>query len=297
MNIHGQLLATLARAETFQQYARAYTATTGMPLALRAVDSWQLPFRGLRQENGFCAMMAEQSRTCAACLQLQGKLTQDAMNEAATRECAYGLCEADNHSAANVRNTLTKLICATLVASGSCFLAGCVTRPVVNGIPNFAEMDAGIYRGGQPNAQGWQFLRALGVTNIVKLNREVGDKPADGMKVDSIPLPPATIWELFQKPCSNDVVRAVQAMQLSGTYVHCRHGRDRTGLVVGCYRMWIDGWSESAAAREMGAMGFRWSIPGLNAFWKSANPQKVRDGKKPGCHPSQTITPGSVGEN
>ncbi len=188
---------------------------------------------------------------------------------------------ADTHSAATVRTTLTKLIWATLVACGSCFLAGCVTRPVVNGVPNFAEVAAGIYRGGQPNAQGWQFLRALGVTNIVKLNREVVDQPADGMNVYSIPLPPATIWELFQKPCSNDVVRAVQAMKLRGTYVHCRHGRDRTGLVVGCYRMWIDGWNEAAAAREMDAMGFRWSIPGLNAFWKSANSQCGQDEKKP----------------
>lgn len=93
MNTHSQLIATLARSETFKQFARAYTATTGMPLALRPVESWQLPFHGRRQENGFCAMMAEQSRTCAACLQLQEKLTQEAMNLAATRACAYGLCE------------------------------------------------------------------------------------------------------------------------------------------------------------------------------------------------------------
>lgn len=86
-------------------------------------------------------------------------------------------------------------------------------------------------------------------------------------------------------------------MKLRGTYVHCRHGRDRTGLVVGCYRMWIDGWSEATAAREMDAMGFRWSIPGLNAFWKSANSHRGQDEKTCDCHPSQTITPGSVEEN
>lgn len=93
MNTHRQLIATLARSETFKQFARAYTATTGMPLALRPVESWQLPFSGMRQENAFCAMMAEQSRTCAACLQLQEKLTQAATDLAATRACAYGLCE------------------------------------------------------------------------------------------------------------------------------------------------------------------------------------------------------------
>ena len=64
---------------------------------------------------------------------------------------------------------------------------------MVNGIPNFAEVAAGLYRGGQPNEQGWQFLRSLGVTNVVKLNREVADTPADRMIVQFIPLPPAPI--------------------------------------------------------------------------------------------------------
>ena len=58
------------------------------------------------------------------------------------------------------------------------------------------------------------------------------------------------------------------------------HGRDRTGLVVGCYRMWINGWSDSVAAREMSALGYRWSLPGLSAFWKSVTPVKNEDENK-----------------
>jgi len=171
-----------------------------------------------------------------------------------------------------MRSGITKLVCALALAGCCGSIAGCANRPVLNGVPNFAEVEPGIYRGGQPDEQGWQFLRSLGVTNVVKLNREDTDMPAEGMTVHFIPLPPATRWEAFQKPGSNDVSRAVQLMKAGGTYVHCRRGRDRTGLVVGCYRMWIDGWSESAAAREMGAMGYRWSIPGLAAFWKSVTP-------------------------
>lgn len=94
MNTHGQLIASLNRSETFQNYARAFTEATGMPLTLRPVKAWQLPFQGQRKENAFCALMAEKGRTCAACLQLQEKLTQDAMNKPASRTCAYGLCES-----------------------------------------------------------------------------------------------------------------------------------------------------------------------------------------------------------
>jgi AraC-like DNA-binding protein len=94
MNANGQLLETLTHSEMFQNYERAYTETTGMPVTLRPVETWQLPLHGKRRENAFCAMMAEKSRTCAACLQTQEKLAQAAAEGPATMTCAYGLCEA-----------------------------------------------------------------------------------------------------------------------------------------------------------------------------------------------------------
>lgn len=93
MNATGQLIETLSRSETFQDYARAYSEVVGMPLALRPVETWQLPFHGKRKENPFCAQMAGNSHTCAACLQLQEQLGQDARHKPAIRTCAFGLCE------------------------------------------------------------------------------------------------------------------------------------------------------------------------------------------------------------
>jgi len=93
LNTNEKLIDALTRSETFQNYERAYSQTTGMPLALRPVEAWKLPFHGKRKESAFCALMAEKSRTCASCLQLQQELTQDAMNQPVTRTCAYGLYE------------------------------------------------------------------------------------------------------------------------------------------------------------------------------------------------------------
>jgi AraC-like DNA-binding protein len=94
MNANGQLLETLTHSEMFQNFERAYTETTGMPITLRPVETWKLPLHGKRRENAFCAMMAEKSRTCAACLQTQERLAQAAAEGPATITCAYGLCEA-----------------------------------------------------------------------------------------------------------------------------------------------------------------------------------------------------------
>jgi AraC-like DNA-binding protein len=93
MNANGQLLETLNASEIFQNYERAYSEATGMPVTLRPVETWQLPLHGKRRENPFCAMMAEKSRTCAACLQMQEKLAQSASDSPCTMTCAYGLCE------------------------------------------------------------------------------------------------------------------------------------------------------------------------------------------------------------
>ncbi|MBI3418412.1 MAG: AraC family transcriptional regulator [Verrucomicrobia bacterium] len=93
MNANGQLLENLTRSEMFQNYERAYTETTGMPVTMRPVETWQLPLHGKRRENPFCAMMAEKSRSCAACLQMQEKLAQGATNGPCAMTCAYGLCE------------------------------------------------------------------------------------------------------------------------------------------------------------------------------------------------------------
>jgi AraC-like DNA-binding protein len=93
MNANGQLIETLTHSQIYQNYARAYTEATGLPVALRPVETWQLPLHGKRKENPVCALMAGKGRTCAACLQTQEKLARGAMEQPCTVTCAYGLSE------------------------------------------------------------------------------------------------------------------------------------------------------------------------------------------------------------
>ena len=52
-----------------------------------------MPLHGKQRETPFCALMAERSRTCAACLRMQETLARAAMAGPCTLTCAYGLCE------------------------------------------------------------------------------------------------------------------------------------------------------------------------------------------------------------
>jgi AraC-like DNA-binding protein/ligand-binding sensor protein len=94
MNNRSALLNTLAESPVYRRYERAFSSATGLPLALRARESWDPPFRGKAQENEFCALMAKKSAGCAACLRVQEKLSEAACNGAATMKCHFGLSES-----------------------------------------------------------------------------------------------------------------------------------------------------------------------------------------------------------
>lgn len=87
------LIEVLLQSKVYREYERAFTETTGLPVALRPVESWQLPLHGKRHEAPYCALMSQQSRACAACLQMQEKLSQAATYEPHTMVCPAGLCE------------------------------------------------------------------------------------------------------------------------------------------------------------------------------------------------------------
>ena len=93
MNPMSQTIETLANSRLYGDYERAYSEATGLPIVLRPLETWQLPLHGRRKENPFCAMIAETSRSCAACLRTQEALARAATSGPARMTCAYGLCE------------------------------------------------------------------------------------------------------------------------------------------------------------------------------------------------------------
>src|SRR5437879_3666376 len=65
-----------------------------MPLSLRALDHWQPALRAAPNENPFCKLMARSNRTCAACLEVQRKLTEQSGNRSRTATCFAGLSDS-----------------------------------------------------------------------------------------------------------------------------------------------------------------------------------------------------------
>jgi len=87
------VLKALAGSRLYHDYEQAFSETTGLPMSLRPVESWQLPLQGKRHENPFCQMMARKSAACAACLQITEALSQAATDGPQTMTCKVGLCD------------------------------------------------------------------------------------------------------------------------------------------------------------------------------------------------------------
>jgi AraC-like DNA-binding protein/ligand-binding sensor protein len=94
MNHKDTLLDTMAHSDLYRGYERAFGEATGLPLTLRTPDAWQVAQKDSRHQNPFCALMAAQSRSCAACLRVQQELSENASDKPATRCCFAGLSDS-----------------------------------------------------------------------------------------------------------------------------------------------------------------------------------------------------------
>lgn len=90
---NAKFIEQLSRSQIYQDYERAFSKTTGLPLSLRPVEVWQLAHHGKKSENPFCALMAEHNHACAACLEVQQKITAAAGRGPRTVKCFAGLCD------------------------------------------------------------------------------------------------------------------------------------------------------------------------------------------------------------
>ena len=89
-----QLIESLTQSRIYKQYEHAFNEATGLPLALRPAETWQLPHHNRSKENDFCARMAGTSRSCASCLQVHQILTDRATEQPCTHTCPLGLSDS-----------------------------------------------------------------------------------------------------------------------------------------------------------------------------------------------------------
>jgi AraC-like DNA-binding protein/ligand-binding sensor protein len=88
------LVGQLKRSRVFRDYEAAFREITGLPLALRPVEAFDLPHHCDPKQNPFCAVMAGSNHSCAACLELQRQIEESAHEEPKTLNCFAGFSDS-----------------------------------------------------------------------------------------------------------------------------------------------------------------------------------------------------------
>jgi len=77
-------------------------------------------------------------------------------------------------------------------------------------------------------------------------------------------------------PSDHDLERFFDAVLDSTArpvYMHCVHGKDRTGAMAALYRIEVTGWSSEKALAEMDRMGFNGWYRNLRRFVRDYQPR------------------------
>ena len=143
------------------------------------------------------------------------------------------------------------------------------TEPMIQAIPNFHQVNACVYRGGQPTALAWPRLSDLGIKTVIDLCRDGENSGADearaveaaGMRYVRFPM------DGFATPTPAQIANVLRLVEAGDTvFVHCKRGMDRTGTVVAAYRIAHEHWSNRQALDEAESFGMHWYSSGMKRF-------------------------------
>jgi protein tyrosine/serine phosphatase len=138
-------------------------------------------------------------------------------------------------------------------------------------IDRFSRVSDGIFRGSRPERIGLETLSAVGIKTILNLdNDETANADevtfAKELGLQYIATPMSAIWSPEDDQV-NDILSILANPENYPIFVHCQHGKDRTGLIIGLYRVFYQKWTPENAYQEMLDNGFNSYLLGLDNYF------------------------------
>jgi len=139
-----------------------------------------------------------------------------------------------------------------LVLAEAAGISAPIPKPA--GVPNFHYVNDGLYRGGQPTLAGFEALAKAGIKTILDLRMSTRQSDWEARAVKRLRMHYVHL-PLYgrETPTPKDINKALALLNDPAklpVFVHCREGKDRTGMIIGCYRIAHDGWTNRRAMAE-----------------------------------------------
>jgi protein tyrosine/serine phosphatase len=137
-------------------------------------------------------------------------------------------------------------------------------------LPNFHKVSERLYRGAQPPKGGLKRLASMGIQTIVNLRGEDQNTLAEQREARALGL---NYYALpmggLSRPSDSQVEQALAIInnpENGVVFVHCKHGADRTGVIIACYRMTRENLSAEQAREEAKKYGMSWVQFGMKRY-------------------------------
>ncbi|MFJ3259197.1 dual specificity protein phosphatase family protein [Pseudomonas sp. NPDC086581] len=120
---------------------------------------------------------------------------------------------------------------------------------------NLYQMSPTLYRSALPSGQNLPVLEQLKVKTVVSFIKDDDRAWIGQQNIAVVSFP--THADRVDDADVLKVLRILQSAEQNGpVLMHCKHGRDRTGLFAAMYRTVIQGWSKEDALKEMVEGGY-----------------------------------------
>jgi protein tyrosine/serine phosphatase len=126
-------------------------------------------------------------------------------------------------------------------------------------LPNFHEVHPFLYRSGEPSQDGLKKLKAMGIKTLIDLRAPSEQHHFDeqkaatdlGLKYIRLEMSSAPPTDYQIDTLLGTIKEAQKDPSKGSVLVHCAHGSDRTGCMIGIWRVTQDNWSYDEAYKEM----------------------------------------------
>lgn len=146
-----------------------------------------------------------------------------------------------------------------------------------NAVRNLHKVTDSLYRGAQPDKNGFVGIERLGIKTVVNLRMAHSD--SDELVGTSL-----AYEQIRGEPWDMDEDEVVRFLKIATdparapVFVHCAHGADRTGAMCAIYRIVVQGWSREDAIDEMthGGYGYHAVFSNLVDYIRQIDVEKLR---------------------
>ena len=152
-----------------------------------------------------------------------------------------------------------------------------LTAAKIAEIKNMHAVNDHIYRGAQPDAEGFKALAKMGIKMVIDLRDKAVQADQEKLLVESLGMQYLSVPMNMHAPTDDQIAKVLGVLNSNASgpvFIHCLGGKDRTGTAVACYRIAHDGWDNRKALAEARVHGLSMFDVGMRHYVMRFRPTK-----------------------